>query len=48
VKDSITLDDNDLTQYVFLDTLQDNTKAKLLFGLQNAIVAFNNQPGILK
>jgi hypothetical protein len=35
---------SDMSQYLFLNALMDQKDAKLLVGLQNSIVNFNNQP----
>jgi len=44
VQDSVGLESNDLTQYLFLNGLMDKKNAKLLVGLQNSILNFGNQP----
>ncbi len=40
------MDSNELTQYVFLNDLMEQKNAKLLVGLQNSILNFNNQPSV--
>lgn len=44
VEDSLTLKENDLTNYLYLSALNDQHNAKLLVGLQNSIVNFGNRP----
>lgn len=44
VVDDIGLAPEDLTQYIFLNSLMDQKNAKLLIGLQNSIINFGNQP----
>ena len=41
-KDKMSLDGNQLNQYIFLNALHDQRNAKLLVGLQNSIINFGN------
>jgi regulator of protease activity HflC (stomatin/prohibitin superfamily) len=44
IKTGTDFTDPELTQYVFMDSVKQNENAKLLFGLQNTIINFGNQP----
>jgi len=44
LQDQVGLKGDDLTEYVYLNSLMDQKKAKLLVGLQNSIVNFGNTP----
>ena len=44
MQDQVELKGNDLSQYLFLNSLMDQKNAKLLVGLQNSIINFGNAP----
>jgi hypothetical protein len=46
VQDALDLKQDDLTQYMYLNSLNDQKNAKLLVGLQNSILSFGNTPAI--
>lgn len=44
LQDQVALKGDDLSQYLFLNSLMDQKNAKLLVGLQNSIINFGNTP----
>jgi hypothetical protein len=44
IQTEIGLKGDDLTQYLYLNTLKDQKNAKLLVGMQNSILSFGNNP----
>jgi regulator of protease activity HflC (stomatin/prohibitin superfamily) len=44
VQDQVGVKQDDLTEYLFLNSLMDQKNAKILVGLQNSIINFPNQP----
>lgn len=44
--DILGLSTDELTQYVFLNSIMEQKKAKILFDLQNTLMSFNNNPKI--
>ena len=48
IEDRVGLTGNDLNQYLYLNSLNQQKNAKLLVGLQNSILNFGNQPAAQK
>lgn len=44
LQDQVDLKGDDLSQYLYLNSLMDQKNAKLLVGLQNSIINFGNTP----
>lgn len=44
LQDDVLLKGDDLSQYLYLNSLMDQKNAKLLVGLQNSIISFGNTP----
>ncbi len=44
IQNDLGLKGDDLSQYLYLNTLKDQKNAKLLVGMQNSILSFGNNP----
>ena len=44
IQNDIGMKGDDLSQYLYLNTLNDQKNAKLLVGMQNSILSFGNTP----